>query len=389
MKSLIRKLRAFVRRRRMLRFFFLMLSRCVKYFLKLYFQILKIFLERIALLFALLYRPMWETSTQEQAGVLVIISKGRDKENGWTNYDYFHFLEPFEEFMKKSRSPVFVWLVDENRGFLGLTRFLMFLLQCNFRTVILSSWNPSAVSVGSPSPFILEKIKKKLSVGARFVILGWDTVTPNFWDRHLKLQFLDEIILLENPRSLGFVPAENTNEILITPNLPLPINTAQETEPSDELRSIDLAFFGQVNSYRDYRTDFLEVLEKYQKTSFISASKSGTSSYSYSEMFKILERSKLGVNFSRSVKDAEQLKGRVWEVLLSGALLLEQKNSQILHFFEPGKHFIFFESPSELQEQIEYFLHHENERRKIAEEGMKRARNLQMENSLFKHFIDT
>jgi hypothetical protein len=242
--------------------------------------------------------------------------------------------------------------------------------------------------VGSPSPFILEKIKKKLSVGARFVILGWDTVTPKFWDRHLKLQFLDEIILLENPRSLGFVPAENTNEILITPNLPLPINNARQAERSECLRSIDVAFFGQVNSYRVYRTDFLQVLEKYQKTSVISASKSGTSSYSYSEMFEILNRSKLGVNFSRSVKDAEQLKGRVWEVLLSGSLLLEQKNSQILYFFEPGKHFIFFESPSELEEQIEYFLHHENERRKIAEEGMKRARYLQMENSLFKHIFD-
>lgn len=387
MNILIQRLINSVRHKKTLRAFYLRLKRFAADFIQVYYKLLKFFLERIALLIAILNGPIRDTSIHERRDVLVIISKGKGKKSDWTNYDYFHFLGPFEEFMKKHKTPISVWLIDENPGFLGLIRFLRFLFQNSFRTVVLSSWNPSEFSVGSPSPFIFRRIKKRMSKSVRFVILGWDTVTPKFWDRHLSLEFLDEIVLLENPISLGFMAAKNFNKLLILPNFPLPMNTINLAEYNELSRNIDVTFFGQVNSYRDYRAPFLEVLEKYQNTSFISASKSGTSDYTYSEMFETMRKSKFGVNFSRSADDREQLKGRVWEVLLSGALLLEQKNSQILQFFEPGKHFIFFESPSELEKHIDYYMHHEKERREIAEEGMKRARNLQMQDLLFRHLL--
>lgn len=385
MNILIQRLIDFVRHKKTLRAFFLRLKRFATDFLQVYYKLLKMCLERIALFIAILNGPIRDTSRNERRGVLVIISKGKGKKSDWTNYDYFHFLGPFEEFMKKHKSPISVWLMDENPGFLGLIRFLRFFLQNGFRTVVLSSWNPNEFSVGSPSPFVFRRIKKRMCESVRFVVLGWDTVTPKFWDRHLSLEFLDEIVLLENPICLGLMPEKNSNKLMILAKFPLPMNAMNLSEHNALSPSIDVTFFGQVNSYRDYRAPFLEVLEKYQNTSFISASNSGTSDYTYSEMFETLRKSKFGVNFSRSANDSEQLKGRVWEVLLSGALLLEQKNSQILQFFEPGKHFVFFESPNELEEQIEYFLDHENERREIAEEGMKRARYLQLQDSLFIH----
>ena len=104
-------------------------------------------------------------------------------------------------------------------------------------------------------------------------------------------------------------------------------------------------------------------------------------------MASVMSSSKIGVNFSSSVNGEIDLIGRVWETLLSGALLLEQENKQILEYFTPNLHFVFFDSPDALIAKVEYFLRNENERVRIAKAGQEHAHYLQSENKLFKRLL--
>ncbi len=174
-------------------------------------------------------------------------------------------------------------------------------------------------------------------------VLGWDSISSNFWKTHLNLEFVDEIIVLENPMKSGFLPdlKLSTRHVEIESRIPMPINP-QVISSSLKLPMVhDVSFFGQIGSYRDYRSHVLEALKPVECNSFLSVNRAGTNTYSYSEMASVMSSSKIGVNFSSSVNGEEQLKGKVWEILLSGALLLEQENKQILECFVPNLHFVF------------------------------------------------
>jgi len=67
--------------------------------------------------------------------------------------------------------------------------------------------------------------------------------------------------------------------------------------------------------------------------------------------------------------DRDQLKGRVFEIMMSGALLLESANEQIACYFEDGVDYVSFTTKEDLLDKIHYFLEHPDERLKIAENG--------------------
>ncbi len=320
--------------------------------------------------------------------LLVLINKGNTKSSDWVHYDFFHFYKSFEIFLADSRDSELLppWLLDKCHGFFSSYKFLRLVTARQPEIIIISSWNPESRLLSSPSAKVLRRMRRSLGTECKIVVLGWDTVGTTFWYQHLSFDFIDEIIALENPNMSDFLVGglDNPNHITIESLIPLPMNPSFVNYPIVSPRSTDLFFFGQVGSYRDYRHPYLEALNLLDCKSIISANGSGTSSYSYSEMFEIMSRSKIGINFSESVNGVSQLKGRVWETMLSGALLLEQENSQILKFFEPNKHFVFFDSPDSLIEKVTYFLANKEERLMIAKNGQERARQLQKENSLFR-----
>lgn len=352
---------------------------------------IKVYLEICALLiFSFLPYSRNSNETQEQK-YLILISEGLVVDSGWVNYDYFHFYNSFQEFLVRANANIQLipWSLDGRYNFLAPFRFLRMITLNRPERIILSSWNPNSPYFGSPTAFFLTKIKKFLPFNNRVTVLGWDSISPNFWKTHLNLEFADEIIVLENPMKSGFLPdlKLSMRHVEIESRIPMPINP-QVISSSLELPMVhDVAFFGQIGSYRDYRSHFLEALKQVECNSFLSINRVGTTTYSYSEMASVMSSSKIGVNFSSSVNGEKQLKGRVWETLLSGALLLEQENKQILEYFTPNLHFVFFDSPDALIAKVEYFLRNENERVRIAKAGQEHAHYLQSENKLFKRLL--
>lgn len=81
---------------------------------------------------------------------------------------------------------------------------------------------------------------------------------------------------------------------------------------------------------------------------------------------KILKSSRISINIHR---DFERSGGnfRLFEIPASGALQLVDNKPMISSYFIPGQEIITFDSSEDLQEKIDYFLAHEEERKKIVE----------------------
>lgn len=91
----------------------------------------------------------------------------------------------------------------------------------------------------------------------------------------------------------------------------------------------------------------------------------------------LLRRSRMGVNFADAGNgNLRHYKGRVAEVLLCGACLFERKNPEIENILEPYIDYVEWESYEDLVDKVRYYAQHEDERRKIAESGKKKAQEL-------------
>jgi spore maturation protein CgeB len=88
----------------------------------------------------------------------------------------------------------------------------------------------------------------------------------------------------------------------------------------------------------------------------------------HSKYAEILGRSKISINFSYSV-DKHQLKGRVFETMHAGAMLLESSNPQTAALFQDGVDYVSFSDKEDMINKINYYLAHDEERKMIAKSG--------------------
>ena len=102
-----------------------------------------------------------------------------------------------------------------------------------------------------------------------------------------------------------------------------------------------------MSSYRDHRKNLFEVFNHQNFKHEIFAT--GETNLLYADYINKIQSSKIGLSFPESV-DCDQLKARVFEVALSGALLLDRKNKQTDYFFEDGSEYLSFTDAPELQE---------------------------------------
>lgn len=94
---------------------------------------------------------------------------------------------------------------------------------------------------------------------------------------------------------------------------------------------------------------------------------------------ELMARSKICLNFSKWTEGSgapgkAQIKGRVFEALMSRSLLLEERNEQTPHFFEEGRDCVGFATKEELLDKVRYYLAHDEERCRIATQGWETVR---------------
>lgn len=106
----------------------------------------------------------------------------------------------------------------------------------------------------------------------------------------------------------------------------------------------------------------------------------------YSQMPKVFANSKINLNISLAIiKTGIPL--RVLDVLGTGGFLITNYKEEIEENFINGKEVIIYKSIEELEEQVNYYIHHENERRKIAIQGHEKVKKaFQFHDQLVKIF---
>ena len=94
---------------------------------------------------------------------------------------------------------------------------------------------------------------------------------------------------------------------------------------------------------------------------------------SMTEMPKIFHLSKINLNFtSKPIRSGLPL--RIWDILSAGGFVLTNYQTEIPEYFEIGKEIETFSSQEELIDKISFYLVHDEERKKIAENGYELAK---------------
>ena len=222
-----------------------------------------------------------------------------------------------------------------------------------------------------PSIKYLEILRSKIK--SNIIFIWWDTCSDNFISSEIiKLEKIKSIhLILDNPL-LDF--GDNHNQVKNDSLIPLWVNYVENSFVRPLKKDIDVAFLGQVDSYRDYRREYIEYLMEQNISGYIAALNRGQQ-VEHSKYAEILGRAKIGINFSYSV-DKHQLKARVFEIMHAGAMLLETKNPQTETLFKDGVDYVSFSNKEDLLKKIKYYLIHEQERELIAKTGREKVLKL-------------
>lgn len=88
----------------------------------------------------------------------------------------------------------------------------------------------------------------------------------------------------------------------------------------------------------------------------------------YTEMPYVFHNSKINLNISlRSIRSGIPL--RCMDIMGAGGFLLTNYQADFFDFFEPDVDFVYYESPEDCMEKIDYYLSHDEERKAIARHG--------------------
>jgi hypothetical protein len=110
---------------------------------------------------------------------------------------------------------------------------------------------------------------------------------------------------------------------------------------------------------------------------------------SYDSMIKMFQATKINLSFTKAGDDKlklvsdnspnglyRQLKGRIFEIMLSGGFCLTEHAVPLEELFNIGKELETFEEKEECFEKIRFYLSRETLRKKIAEAGMLKAQKV-------------
>ncbi len=145
-------------------------------------------------------------------------------------------------------------------------------------------------------------------------------------------------------------------------------------KPYDEAKTIDVSFVGQC--YGERPRIIAGLREKGIKVeAFGYGWPNGP--LSVDEMVRLYSRSRINLGFGgvADLKDTYCLKGRDFEVPMSGGLYLTEYHAELERFFELGKEIAVYSNFDDLAEKIRYYLSHTEEADAIRKRGLARARD--------------
>jgi len=261
---------------------------------------------------------------------------------------------------------VFYWDAISRIG-TNLINFIKIIIQVKPELIVFSSYSPRIKRpITQPSRFILKILKNKFFINS-IIAIWWDTCSDKFTKMYFSKQTIFDLhIIVDNPTlNLDY---NSINKFEIDKILALfpPYNINSYFYPFK--KDINYSFLGQIDSYRSYRKEYITFLDNCNIKGVLKFD-NRAKQITHKEYCEILGKSKIGINFSFSV-DKHQIKGRVFEFIMSGALLLESKNDQIEKLFDENIEYVSFNTKEDMYEKIKYYLKHETERALIVKNAL-------------------
>ena len=193
--------------------------------------------------------------------------------------------------------------------------------------------------------------------------------------------YLDGLIQAQkNVQGYLFMQELLTEEIVKEMQKAYPTNPESECVLSPEAIYADYVLARQVTALE--RKECLERLGRVARTKLYTHEKTvqignvincGPCDY-YNQMPQIIRTSKINLNITlRSIKTGIPL--RVLDIMGNGGFLVTNYQEEMMQYFEPDKEFVYYGDIEELSDKAEYYLAHDEERRRIAERGCERVRN--------------
>ncbi len=107
----------------------------------------------------------------------------------------------------------------------------------------------------------------------------------------------------------------------------------------------------------------------------------------YTELPYVFKCSKINLNISlRSIHAGIPL--RAIEIMGAGSFLLSNFQKDYLMFFEPDKDFVYYEDEYDLIDKCHFYLEHENERTKIAQNGYSKVKEFFSYEKMLRNILD-
>jgi hypothetical protein len=340
----------------------------------------KMLAKPLVLLFGRFYCPTLNQDTSESSRVkphiLILRNKYYTKNSEQVSTEQFHL----DCTLKASGRATFdVLTYDDDLQVSPLSDF-KFIKTCGAvrpDAIVFSSWWDSA---RQPSVHAIRYVSHRL--GIRVGAIWWDTCSDKFWvDVQQYRDLFDVHVVIDNPKLHCLIGEEVFRKKIL-----------QLWAPQDhdkyfprEMQNVPVSFIGQVSDYRSYRSEVISyLLENGISGSFQTNSRD--KQISHAEYAEQIGRSAMSINFSYSV-NCHQLKSRVFEVLFSGALLLESENDQTKSMFVPMRDYVPFTSKEDLMGKVKYYLGNEQERAAIASQGRKTAMQLYHSDFFWERFL--
>lgn len=135
-------------------------------------------------------------------------------------------------------------------------------------------------------------------------------------------------------------------------------------------QDINISFVGRTEHYHD-RCHYLGKLNDAGFNVNIAGGRT-QQNLTPDDYAKVVRQSKININFNQTPHGWVQIKGRIWEIIQSESLLLEQYNPLLHRYLEPGVDYVEFNSPEELIEKAQYYLTHEDERLNVIASAKKK-----------------
>lgn len=136
-------------------------------------------------------------------------------------------------------------------------------------------------------------------------------------------------------------------------------------------RCINCSFIGEIDNGYPQRRETVEMMKKRNVPFFTTGGDSAP--VTKDEMVDIYQHSKIVIDFAETAAGHYQLKGRVIEAMLCGAVVMTRRTAAIDCYLSPGEDYIPYENIQEIPDLVEFFLAAPEKLERIRKKGSETA----------------